>query len=80
MKETYTTPVDGWVCFHCGERFLTYKTALEHFGERPWVMPACCLSRKELREYRRLEMKFSVLDERNTTLYEKFLQRRLESS
>lgn len=32
---TYTKPNEGFVCFHCGERFLTYESAKEHFGEGP---------------------------------------------
>ena len=28
-------PIDGWVCFHCGERFRTEGAARDHFGETP---------------------------------------------
>ncbi len=29
---TYEEPKDGWVCFHCGERFTKIGLAREHFG------------------------------------------------
>jgi hypothetical protein len=32
---TYQKPEEGWVCFHCGERFIDYFVAKEHFGEGP---------------------------------------------
>lgn len=32
---TYTKPGEGWVCFHCGERFVEYDAAKNHFGEGP---------------------------------------------
>ena len=28
-------PPDGWVCFHCGERFTTVGGAMVHFDRRP---------------------------------------------
>jgi hypothetical protein len=34
-------PKDGWVCFHCGERFTTIGNAEDHFGKRPEITPAC---------------------------------------
>ena len=34
-------PPDGWVCFHCGERFTTVGAARDHFGARPSDMAAC---------------------------------------
>lgn len=40
---TYPMPADGWVCFHCGERFTKYGTALLHFGATPISTAACCL-------------------------------------
>ena len=39
--ETYVMPKDGWVCFHCGERFTTPGSAEDHFGARPEDMAAC---------------------------------------
>ena len=41
-QETYPQPADGWVCFHCGERFTTPGSAEDHFGARP-EEPAACL-------------------------------------
>ena len=73
MSDTYPAPPDGWVCFHCGERFLSPNEARAHFGHRPYATPACHLSaaqlRAELREYRVLEERFGPLDERNRKLY-----------
>jgi len=40
-KDTYEQPADGWVCFHCGERFTKPGTAEEHFGETPEAVTAC---------------------------------------
>jgi len=40
-NETYTAPKNGWVCFHCGERFLTVGGARLHFGETPVATPKC---------------------------------------
>ena len=55
-------PADGWVCFHCGERFTTPNAARDHFGERPKARTACDITafklQKELREYRALEARF----------------------
>ena len=34
-------PPDGWVCFHCGERFLHQNDARDHFGFDPGSQPAC---------------------------------------
>ena len=41
--ETYPMPKDGWVCWHCGERFMTPGRARDHFGERPNEIPGCIL-------------------------------------
>ena len=40
---TYLSPEDGWVCFHCGERFTTVGSAEDHFGARPTDMAACLI-------------------------------------
>ena len=40
-EDTYSAPPDGWVCFHCGERFTTFGAASDHFGERPDDGVAC---------------------------------------
>ena len=58
-RDTYPAPADGWVCFHCGERFVTPNAAREHFGFDPAATPACRLSpahvRAELRRFRHIE-------------------------
>ena len=36
-------PKDGWVCFHCGERFTTPGSAEDHFGARPTDQAACLI-------------------------------------
>ena len=56
----YAAPPDGWVCFHCGERFTTPNDARDHFGFEPWeCSPACQISlgqaRYGLRQVRCLE-------------------------
>ena len=39
--DTYPMPPDGWVCFHCGERFTTPGGAEDHFGSHPTLTAAC---------------------------------------
>ena len=39
--DTYSMPPDGWVCFHCGERFTTPGGAKDHFGSHPSATAAC---------------------------------------
>lgn len=41
--KTYIKPSDGWVCFHCGERFTTIGSARDHFGAEPDAKPGCML-------------------------------------
>ena len=52
-------PSDGWVCFHCGERFKTPGGAADHFGRRPSNTAGCLIKAGEERglllEIRRLE-------------------------
>ncbi len=43
MTGTYPHPPDGWVCFHCGERFTTVGAAGDHFGALPTATPGCAL-------------------------------------
>lgn len=38
---TYEQPKDGWVCFHCGERYTTWGAARDHFGPSPKSIAAC---------------------------------------
>ena len=40
-QDTYPMPGDGWVCFHCGERFTTIGSGTDHFGARPTDTAAC---------------------------------------
>lgn len=64
---TYQPPVDGWCCFHCGERFnvamqgswqAAKDAAIEHFGHDPrWTV--ACVERGQLRPqqiYRRMRL------------------------
>lgn len=44
-SETYTPPRHGWTCFHCGETFLTVKSAREHFGLDPTFFEPACVER-----------------------------------
>ena len=39
--DTHPMPPDGWVCFHCGERFITPGSAEDQFGARPTDTAAC---------------------------------------
>ena len=52
-------PPDGWVCFHCGERFKTVGGAQVHFERRPSSTAGCLIKAGEerglLMEVRRLE-------------------------
>ena len=40
---TYDFPTKGrgWVCFHCGQRFVTPEGAELHFGVKPDATPSC---------------------------------------
>ena len=44
---TYPAPSDGWVCFHCGERFKSWGAARDHFGETPRAFTGCVLKGEE---------------------------------
>ena len=48
-QDTYPRPPDGWVCFHCGERFTSVGGAKDHFGARPTDMAACFIKLGEER-------------------------------
>ena len=64
-QETYRMPPDGWVCFHCGERFTTVGGARVHFGRRPSSTAGCLIKVGEARgllmEVRRLEAELREL-------------------
>ena len=53
-QATYPYPKGGWVCFHCGERFLSPNAARIHFGPTPFVSSATCTldSDESLRQLR----------------------------
>lgn len=40
-EETYPMPADGWLCFHCGQRFTTIRGARLHFGPTPDRVARC---------------------------------------
>ena len=46
---TYRMPADGWVCYHCGERFKTPGGARDHFGATPVETAACIIKAGEER-------------------------------
>ncbi|MCH8197442.1 MAG: hypothetical protein IH904_05105 [Proteobacteria bacterium] len=49
LADIYSMPADGWVCFHCGERFTTLGAASDHFGVRPGDGLACRIKAGEER-------------------------------
>ena len=61
-EPTYEAPSDGWVCFHCGERFQLYLPARMHFGPTPDSIPACCIGRDDLIALRRAENQVEYLE------------------
>ena len=64
-QDVYPMPADGWVCFHCGERFTTVGTAEDHFGTHPTDMAACLIKVGEERglvmELRRVQAELREL-------------------
>lgn len=46
-EATYRMPAGGWVCFHCGERFMTPGSARDHFGPTPSSAAACTMDLSE---------------------------------
>lgn len=48
-EATYPMPKDGWVCFHCGERFTTEGAARDHFGGSPDELAGCQIKAGEER-------------------------------
>ena len=71
---TYKMPVDGWVCFHCGERLMTIGAAEQHFGHTPQATPAClvklCTEKCLVMELRKAEKQCIDLQEELTKLKE----------
>ncbi|MCH4563382.1 hypothetical protein MKP05_09595 [Halomonas sp. EGI 63088] len=41
--QVHGCPLEGWVCFHCGELFTTVGAAADHFGTTPDRQPACLI-------------------------------------
>ena len=69
--DTYPAPADGWVCFHCGERFRTPGSAAVHFGARPTATPACRMdstARGLLKRLRAVEIELAQSRERKNRL------------
>ena len=82
MSDTYPMPEDGWVCFHCGERFYKIGSAQDHFGARPWAKVACAVTtvelRAELMEYRKLELRFGPLTAGTRKTYNRYVSQQGE--
>ena len=84
-QETYPMPKDGWVCFHCGERFTTPGGARIHFGARPTAMAGCLIKVGEerglLMEIRRLEAALAELIDNTCSICDQtFLSKRALAS
>lgn len=73
---TYKVPVDGWVCFHCGERFTKIGSARDHFGHTPQAKPACviklCADLCLVMELRKAEKRANDAEEELKELKEKY--------
>lgn len=78
-KDTYLMPKDGWVCFHCGERFTTPGGARDHFGERPSAEPGC-LIKVTVGDERGWLMKIRKLQKSWDEMRVKLLEATLENS
>ena len=52
---TYRKPKDGWVCFHCGVRFLTEAAARAHFGKTPNKGKVSCQYVADVGQKRKVE-------------------------
>ena len=78
-RDTYPAPPDGWVCFHCGERYTTPNAARDHFGFYPKSTPICAIEparfQAELREYRVLEARFLRHVEQNDEFWQNVSER-----
>ena len=61
----YNAPKDGWVCFHCGERFTSAENARLHFGFWPGekIVPLCVLAEGDIKNivkrYRWFELRLA---------------------
>lgn len=86
--DTYPMPSDGWVCFHCGLRCLTVKSARIHFGETPDTKPMCildnqdstiCISEEDFRTLLGYADLGCQMNQRNS-LYDEICQRLLQNN
>lgn len=58
-------PVEGWVCFHCKERYDTYELAYAHFATEPNNTPFCLVTPRDLTlaaELRKVRLERNYLD------------------
>lgn len=62
-NSTYNAPPDGWVCYHCGERFISWGSAQDHFGAFS-NGPTGCLMRVKLGTERGWLMEIRKLQEK----------------
>ena len=65
---TYTKPKDGWVCFHCGERFKNEGSAKLHFGTFPKAQRAGCLIKIQAGNEKGLLMELRKVEEEKRIL------------
>lgn len=65
---TYPQPKDGWVCFHCGERFKTPGPAELHFGTFPKAQRAGCLIKIQAGDEKGLLMELRKVEEEKRIL------------
>lgn len=63
----FPPPKGGWLCFHCGERLLTWGAGRDHFGATPQAEPGCLIKVK-LGEERGLQMKLREVEEQRDEL------------
>lgn len=63
----FPPPSGGWLCFHCGERFLTWGSARDHFGATPEAEPGC-LIKVRLGSERGLQMRLREVEQERDEL------------
>lgn len=85
MRDTYVMPADGWVCFHCGERFTKIGAAEDHFGGRPSDLTGCQIKagdekgllmslRREQNKLRWLERNSVMKNPKDITIYQQLIR------
>jgi hypothetical protein len=67
----YEMPRDGWTCFHCGETFMTWGSARDHFGRTPGDKAACLI---KLGDERGLVMELRKAEQRADEQLKRALQ------